>query len=392
MKEIERVIWVVLDSVGMGAMPDAGRFGDEGCNTIGHVSKANGGLNLPNMIKLGYGNIDGMTGIGHCDNPMGCFGRLSEISNGKDTTTGHWEMVGIHTTQAFPVYPDGFPEDIIGKFCAECEIKGVLGNKPASGTVILEELGEEHERTGKPIVYTSADSVFQIAAHEEVIPLERLYEMCQKARAILDGEHKVARVIARPFVGSKGNYVRTANRRDFSIKPDSNNLLVKLQEKNVPVIGIGKIEDIFCGVGISKAIHTKDNMDGVDVTLKCMEEEEKGLIFTNLVEFDSKWGHRNDAAGYAKGLEEWDARLPEILSKMTDKDLLIITADHGCDPTTPGTDHTREYVPLVLYGKGIRQNINLGTIESFASIGQTVSDIFGAGKLAIGEDLLPRIR
>ena len=294
MAGIERVIWVVLDSVGMGAMPDAERFGDEGCNTIGHVSGANGGLKIPNMVKLGYGNIDEMTGVDKCDDPVGCYGRLAEISNGKDTTTGHWEMVGIHTKQPFPVYPDGFPSDVIKMFCDACGIKGVLGNKPASGTVIIEELGEEHEKTGLPIVYTSADSVFQIAAHEEVIPLDRLYEMCKTARELLDGEHKVARVIARPFVGSKGNYTRTSNRRDFSIEPDRNNLLVKLQDKDIPVIGIGKIEDIFCGVGISEAIHTKDNMDGVDVTLECMDKYEKGLIFTNLVEFDSKWGHRND--------------------------------------------------------------------------------------------------
>lgn len=388
---INRVIWVVLDSVGMGEMPDADRFGDVGCNTISHVYEKCGGLNIPNMINLGYGNIDGMKLLPKSDSPVGCFARLKEISNGKDTTTGHWEMVGIETKKAFPVYPGGFPDEIIDTFVKECNLPGILGNVAASGTEIIKELGTEHIKTGKPIIYTSADSVFQIAAHEDVIPIDRLYEICRKARAILDGEHKVARVIARPFVGEEGSFTRTANRRDFSIKPDDNNLLVKLDNKNINVIGIGKIEDIFCGCGINKAIHTRDNMDGVDVTLKCMEDCDSGLIFTNLVEFDSKWGHRNDYLGYGKGLEEWDMRLPEIMNKMTDKDVLIITADHGCDPTTPGTDHTREYVPLLIYGKPIKQNVNLGTVESFASIGQMIADIFGVDKLPIGCNILQEV-
>ncbi len=391
MADINRVIWVVLDSVGMGAMPDAARFGDEGVNTIAHVCEANGGLDIPNMVKLGYGNIDGMVGVDKCDAPLGCYARVAEISNGKDTTTGHWEMVGIETKTPFPVYPDGFPNEIIDEFCKKCGIDGVLCNAPASGTTIIAELGEEHMKTGWPIIYTSADSVFQIAAHEEVIPLPRLYEMCRVAREILVGENQVARVIARPFVGENGQFTRTANRRDFSIEPDENNLLMRLKEKGENVIGVGKIEDIFCGCGITEAIHTKDNMDGVDVTLDCMDKYDRGLIFTNLVEFDSKWGHRNDPIGYARGLEEWDARLPEIMNKMTEKDLLIITADHGCDPVTPGTDHTREYVPLIFYGKGIKRNVNLGTVKSFASIGQTVARIFGAGELAIGTDLLDEI-
>lgn len=384
---IDRVIWIVLDSVGMGAMPDAKRFGDEGANTIAHVSEKNGGLTIPNMVRLGYGNIDGMTGVEKCDAPVGSYGRLEEISNGKDTTTGHWEMVGIETKKAFPVYPDGFPKEIIDEFIKECNIPGVLGNIPASGTEIIKELGDEHVKTGKPIVYTSADSVFQIAAHEDVIPLKQLYDMCIKARRILDGDNRVARVIARPFVGGTGNYTRTPNRRDFSIKPDPDNLLVRLNDNNIKVTAVGKIEDIFCGCGITRAIHTKDNMDGVDVTLRCMDEEKAGLIFTNLVEFDSKWGHRNDYKGYARGLEEWDARLPEIIDKMTDTDLLIITADHGCDPTTKGTDHTREYVPLLLYGKNIKHNVNLKTVRSFASTGQLVAGIFNVEKLSIGTDI-----
>lgn len=391
MSAINRVIWVVLDSVGMGAMPDAARFGDEAANTIFHVASRCKDFALPNMVRLGYGNIEGMQGIPSCEEPLGCYARLEEISNGKDTTTGHWEMVGIKTEQAFPVYPEGFPQEIIEQFCKECKVGGVLGNKPASGTEIIKELGEEQERTGWPIVYTSADSVFQIAAHEEIIPLERLYEMCRIARRILDGEHRVARVIARPFIGAKGVYERTANRRDFSIEPSENNLLVRMKNAGHNVVGVGKIEDIFCGCGITDAIHTKNNMDGVDVTLRCMEQYEKGLIFTNLVEFDSKWGHRNDYEGYAKGLMEWDARLPEIMEKMKDTDLLVITADHGCDPTTPGTDHTREYVPMIMYGKQLENNVNLGTVKSFASIGQTLAKIFDVEPLSIGENLLDKI-
>lgn len=391
MAKIERVIWVVLDSVGMGSMPDADRFGDEGCNTIAHVSEYNKGLNIPNMVKLGLGNIEGMKNIDKCNYPEGAYARLEEISNGKDTTTGHWEMVGIHTTTGFPVFENGFPDDVINEFCRICNVEKVLGNKPASGTEIIKELGPEHVSSGNPIVYTSADSVFQIAAHEDIIPLERLYDMCEKARVLLDGENKVARVIARPFVGTEGNYVRTSNRRDFSIEPDRNNLLVKLKDKNINVIGIGKIEDIFCGIGITDAIHTKDNMDGVDVTLQCMDKYDSGLIFTNLVEFDSKWGHRNDPEGYGKGLEEWDARLPEIMAKMKDSDILFITADHGCDPTTPGTDHTREYVPLLVYGKNVKQGTDLKTVKSFASIGQTVAKIFDTENLVIGESLLDKL-
>lgn len=388
---LNRVIWIVLDSVGMGEMPDAASFGDVGVNTIAHVSEKLGGLKLPNMRKLGYGNIDGMKGVEPVEVPMGCYGRLAELSAGKDTTVGHWEMTGILSATPFPTYPNGFPQEIMDEFLEKTDEKGFLGNYPASGTEIIKELGEEHMRTGFPIIYTSADSVFQIAAHVDTIPLERLYELCRVARKILTGEHGVARVIARPFNGTPGNFVRTADRRDFSRKPAKDNLLGKMVSNGIPVYAVGKIEDIFAGCGISEAIHTKDNMDGMDVTMCLMEEKKNGLIFTNLVEFDSKWGHRNDYEGYGKGLEEFDVRLGELLPKLQDEDLLIITADHGCDPTTPGTDHTREYVPLLMYGKKLKSNINLGTGKTFANIGQTVAKIFGLEPLSIGESVLSDI-
>ena len=388
MNKIQRVIWIVLDSAGMGAMPDADEFGDAGSNTIGNTSKAVGGLDVINMRKMGLGNIDGMVGVEPVANPVGMYGRLGEISRGKDTTVGHWEMVGIETTKPFPVYPDGFPEDVIRAFIEATGVPGILGNCAASGTEIIAILGDEHVRSRKPIVYTSADSVFQVACHESVYSPEELYKMCEAARKILTGDHEVARVIARPFVGGHGQYTRTSNRRDFSIQPDPKNLLVEMKDAGLDVVGVGKIEDIFDHVGITKAVHTKDNMDGVDVTLKFMDEEIKGLIFTNLVEFDAKWGHRNDFEGYARGLEDFDRRLPEIVDSMRSEDLLIITADHGCDPTTASTDHSREYVPLLVYGKWMSEGVNLGTGKSFANIGQTLAKIFGLRPLAIGESFL----
>ncbi|MFU0825814.1 phosphopentomutase [Clostridium sp.] len=387
---IDRVIWIVLDSVGMGALPDAEKYGDVGANTIGNISKALGGLNIPNMERLGLGNIDGIVGVNKTDRPTGCYGRFGEMSNGKDTTTGHWEMVGIYSEQAFPTYPNGFPKEIIDTF-EKAVGRKVIGNKPASGTVIIEELGEEHIKTGDLIVYTSADSVFQIAAHEDVVPLKELYSICEKARNILVGEHAVARVIARPFIGEKGNFTRTPNRRDFSLVPPYNTVLDNLKSSNLNVMAVGKIEDIFSGKGITEAVHTKDNMDGVDKTLDYMKEDKKGLIFTNLVDFDMKWGHRNDVKAYGKGLEDFDARLPEILSAMKDTDILFITADHGCDPTTPGTDHTREYVPFLAYGKPLKENVNLGTRNSFADMGQTVAEIFNVEKISYGESFLKEI-
>lgn len=387
---IERVIWIVLDSVGMGEMYDAEKYGDKGCNTLGNVSKFLGGLKVPNMERLGLGNIDQIKGVNKVDNPIGCYARFAEASNGKDTTTGHWEMAGIISEQPFPTYPNGFPKDIVEAFETAIGRK-MLGNKPASGTAILDELGEEHMKTGMPIVYTSADSVFQIAAHEEIIPLDELYKMCEIARSILKDEHAVARVIARPFVGQPGSFTRTPNRRDFSLVPTYDTLLDKLKKNNLNVMAVGKIEDIFSGKGITEAIHTKDNMDGIDQTLNYMKENKKGLIFTNLVDFDMKWGHRNDPESYGKGLEAFDERLEDIIKSMKETDILFITADHGCDPTTPGTDHTREYVPFLAYGKMLKENVNLGTRETFSDMGQTIAEIFSTEKIKNGESFLKEI-
>lgn len=386
----KRVIWIVLDSVGMGELPDAKRFGDEGSNTLGNIAKTVG-LSVPNMRSLGLGNIDGMERIAPVASPAGCYGRLAELSDGKDTTTGHWEMTGVCSAQPFPTYPDGFPQEILEKFKKEAKVEGILGNCAASGTEIIKRLGAEHVRTGYPIVYTSADSVFQIACHKKVCPVDRLYKMCETARGILIGRNAVARVIARPFEGEEGSYVRTAERRDFSLKPPEDNLLNRMKEAGLMVAAVGKIEDIFAGEGITESVHTKDNRDGVEKTLSYMKKEGTGLIFTNLVEFDMKWGHRNDVSGYAKGLEEFDAALPEILAALKEEDILILTADHGCDPTTPSTDHSREYVPVLVYGEKLWRNVNLGTGKTFADIGQTVAKLFGLKPLAIGESFLERI-
>lgn len=387
---IDRIIWIILDSVGMGELPDAEKFGDTGSNTIGNIAKEVK-LDLPNMRKLGLANIEGMVNLEKVEKPEGVYGRIGELSNGKDTTIGHWEMVGIYSPVAFPTYPNGFPNEITDKFESYVG-KKILGNKPASGTAILEELGKEHMETGRPIVYTSADSVFQIAAHEEVIPIDKLYDMCREARKILANEHAVARVIARPFLGEPGSFYRTANRRDFSLVPPKNTLLDILKESGKDVIGVGKIEDIFSGKGITEAIHTKDNMDGVDKTIEYMKKDNKGLIFTNLVEFDSKWGHRNNVKGYAQGLEDFDTRLPEIIKNMKDTDVLMINADHGCDPTTPSTDHSREYVPFLAYGKELKNNMDLKTRKTFSDIGQTIAHILDVNKLEIGDSFLNDIK
>ncbi|MQL52069.1 phosphopentomutase [Desulfofundulus thermobenzoicus] len=386
--KISRITLIVLDSVGIGALPDAARYGDEGSNTLAHIARYVGGLRLPHLGALGLGNILAIEGVPPAGKPKAAYGRMAEASAGKDTTTGHWEIAGLLLERPFPVYPHGFPPEIIKPF-EERIGRPVLGNKPASGTAIIEELGAEHMRTGRPIVYTSADSVFQIAAHEEVIPLEELYRMCRIARALLTGEHAVGRVIARPFVGQPGSFQRTANRRDFSLPPPAPTVLDLLQEKGLAVLAVGKIEDIFAGRGITEALHTENNMDGVDKTLTFMRRDDRGLIFTNLVDFDMLYGHRNNPRGYAGALEDFDRRLPEILAALRDDEVLIITADHGCDPTTGSTDHSREYVPLLVYGRKVKAGWDLGTRRTFSDVAATVAELFGLsyprGKSFAGE-------
>lgn len=386
---INRLIWIILDSVGVGDLPDAHLFGDEGSNTLSHTVMKTG-IKLPHLAQLGLGEIDTVEGI-VAESPIeGVYGKCAEISNGKDTTIGHWEMAGIYSKEAFPTFPQGFPEHIIREF-EEKTGRRVMGNKPASGTDILDELAEEQMKTGNWIVYTSADSVFQIAAHEEIIPLDELYKACEIARAMLQDEYAVARVIARPYLGAPKAFERTSNRRDYSLSPGET-ILDIMKEASYDVIAVGKIEDIFNGKGITEAVHTKDNMDGVDVTLDYMKKDNKGIIFTNLVEFDSKWGHRNDVEGYANGLVEFDKRLPEILAEMKESDVLFINADHGCDPTTESTDHSREYIPFLAYGQGLKKNVNIGTRRSFADIAQTISEMFGVNPVAVGESFYQSIK
>lgn len=371
---MSRVIWMVIDSVGIGALPDSEKFGDVNVNTLGNIVKTYKDIKIPNMINLGLSNIEGVESLKSINNPKGSFGRAKEVSKGKDTTTGHWEMTGVLVETPFKTYENGFPREIIEEFERKTNRK-VIGNKPASGTAILDELGEQQMKTGEVIVYTSADSVFQIAAHEEIIPLDELYRMCEIAREIMMGENAVARIIARPFIGTPGSFERTSNRRDYSLSPFEDTVLDNIKNANLDVIGVGKIEDIFNKQGITEAIHTKDNMDGVDQTINYMKKDNKGLIFTNLVDFDSKYGHRRDVEGYKNALEEFDARIPEILENMKDDDILIINSDHGNDPTYKGTDHTREYIPILIYGKNVVNGYNLGTRNSFADIGATVADI-----------------
>lgn len=372
---MNRVVWIVIDSVGIGALPDSEKFGDSGVNTIGNIVNQCKDIKIPNLRKLGIANIDGTNFMEKDECPIGAFGKCDELSQGKDTTTGHWEMTGVLVETPFKTFENGFPKEIIDEFELRTGRK-VVGNKPASGTAILDEFGEHQIKTGDVIVYTSADSVFQIAANEEVIPLEELYKMCEIAREIMMGDNAVARVIARPFIGNKtGEFTRTSNRRDYSLNPFEPTVLDNIKEANLDVIGVGKIEDIFNGQGITEAIHTKDNMHGVDETINYINKNNNGLIFTNLVDFDSKFGHRRNTEGYKEALEEFDARIPEIINAMKDEDILIINADHGNDPTYKGTDHTREYIPVLVYGKNIKENTNLGIRKSFADIGATVADL-----------------
>jgi phosphopentomutase len=384
-----RIIWIVLDSVGVGAMPDSAAFGDPpGSDTLGNIARLRG-LKLPNLARLGLGNIRPLTGIPPAETPAGSYGRCALASPGKDTTTGHWEMVGIHLDKPFPLYPMGFPPDVMHEF--ERRIgRSSLGNKAASGTEIIAELGEEHMRTGSPIVYTSADSVFQIAAHEEVIPLWELYKICETARDILRGPHEVGRVIARPFLGKPGAFARTPNRHDYAVPPPKGMLLDQLDDRGVLVYSVGKIFDVFLGRGIREQAKTKNNADGMAKTLEAMRELEAGLIFVNLVDFDQQYGHRNDIEGYGAALEQFDAWLPEFEGALRAGDLAIFTADHGCDPCVPGTDHTREYVPILASGPGAKRGVDLGLRATLSDIGQTVAHNFGAS-LARGQSFLPQI-
>lgn len=372
---MKRTIVIVLDSVGVGELPDAPKYGDTGSDTLGNIAAAIEGFSLPNLEMLGLGSIDGIKGYTVIKNPIGCFGKMAERSTGKDTTTGHWELAGITLENSFPLYPKGFPDDVVSRFEAAIGTK-TLGNYPVSGTEIIKQLGQQHVMTGYPIIYTSADSVFQIAAHEDIIPIEKLYEICKKARSILTGEHAVGRVIARPFIGVEGSFTRTDRRRDFSLKPFKKTILEYIKEKGLEVKAVGKIEDIFAGQGITEAVHIHGNMDGVEKTLDYIKQRFDGLIFTNLVEFDMNFGHRNDVKGYANALSEFDKRLPELLAALEDNDILIITADHGCDPTTGSTDHSREYIPLLVYGKRLKQGVNLGTRKTFSDVAQTLSEVF----------------
>jgi phosphopentomutase len=390
MSKFGRICLMVLDSAGIGEMPDAAAWGDAGADTLGHILESRS-VNLPNMQRLGLGNIRPLAGLPAAEHPTGSFGKCTLKSNGKDTTTGHWEMAGIILEKAFPTFPGGFPQRIIDRFVAEAGVPGVLANVPASGTEIIKEHGEEHIRTGKPIVYTSADSVFQIAAHEDIVPLDRLYEMCEIARRILDGEDKVGRVIARPFLGTTAaDFKRTENRHDYAVPPPTNNLLPLLKNAGLDVVCIGKIASIYDSMGVTEDLTAKNNEQVTDQTINALNADSRGLIFSNLVDFDMLYGHRRDTEGYAKALERFDERLPEIFAAMRDDDLLIMTADHGNDPTKNGSDHTREYAPLLVYGRLAKPGVDLGTRQSLSDIGQTIAENFGV-ELADGVSFLPQI-
>ena len=384
----KRAVLIVLDSVGIGEAPDAADFNDVGANTLGHIAESNEGFSMPNMRSLGLGNIEGVCAIEATDEPCANFGRMQEVAPGKDTTSGHWEFAGVLMDKPFLTFPDGFPDDILAEFCEKIGVDGVLGNVPESGTVIIERLGREHIETGKPIVYTSADPVFQIAAHEDHVSVEQLYEWCEAAYEIVT-PRGVSRVIARPFVGEWPNYKRTANRHDFAVPPPSATMMEALEDAGVHVTGVGKISDIYAGHGITTSLKTKSNDHGVETTLQCIRERD-GFIFTNLVDFDSKYGHRRDPKGYAEALERFDSQLPEIIDALEDGDLLMITADHGNDPTYRGTDHTREYVPIIVFIKGGTYGNDLGTRPCFSDVGATVADYFGV-EWKVGESFLDRL-
>ena len=385
----DRVILIVFDSVGCGALPDAADYGDAGSDTLGNISR-HIPLRVPNLRRLGLARVSTVNRLDLEPDPIGACGRMAEASPGKDSVTGHWELAGLVLERAFPVFPNGFPRELIDEF--ERRIgRGTLANKPASGTAIIDELGVEHMDTGKPIVYTSADSVFQIAAHEDVVPVPELYRWCEIAFELAGRGMGIGRVIARPFIGSPGAFRRTANRRDFALTPPSRTLLDHLKDAGFPVVAIGKIEDLFAGRGITSATHTVSDDHGIDEVLRAMSTTARGLIFANLVDFDTQYGHRNDVAGYAANLERVDARLSEVLAALQPRDLLVVTADHGNDPTTPSTDHAREHVPVFLTGRAVRAGVDLGTRETFADLGQTIASVFNVGPLEHGTSFLRSI-
>jgi phosphopentomutase len=390
MSSFGRIIWIVLDSVGIGELPDAADYGDVGRTTLGHIAESRP-LALPNLVRLGLANIAPLAHLSAAASPIGAYGKGATHSPGKDTTTGHWEMAGVWLDQAFPTYPHGFPQDLIAEF--EKQIgRGTLGNKPASGTEIIKELGEEHVRTGKPIVYTSGDSVFQIATHEDIIPVAELYRMCEIARKLLDGPHRVGRVIARPFAGATGHFARTTRRHDYAVDPPKPMLLDVLSERSVPVFGIGKIHDIYNGRGVEKYVTTTGNADGMAKMAASLQERKSGLIFCNLVDFDMLYGHRKDLEGFAESLEEFDRMLGPFLQLLNASDLLMITADHGCDPDPrwPTTDHSREYVPILAYSPASGAGVNLGVRATLADMGQTIAEIFGSS-IPHGKSFLPEL-
>jgi phosphopentomutase len=386
-----RVLLIVLDGVGIGELPDAGDYGDRGAHTLRHVAEAVSGLALPNLERLGLGRVAPVPGVRALAAPEGAGGVMRERSAGKDSTTGHWEMAGIVLERPFPVYPSGFPADLLARIDARIG-RGWIGNVAASGTEIIQRLGEEHQRTGRLIVYTSADSVFQIAAHEATVPLAELYRACEVARRMLSGEHAVGRVIARPFAGGPGAYVRTANRRDFSLAPPQGTVLDLLAERGRTVVTVGKVDELFAGRGVTEAVRTRDNAEGEQALVDLARRGGEGLVFANLGDFDTKYGHRNDPTGFARALEQFDSRLGEIRAHLRSDEVLIVTADHGNDPTTPGTDHTREHVPLLVAGPRVRAGADLGVRATFADVGATVADLLGAAPPAAGTSFLREVR
>lgn len=391
MVEIKRVIVIVLDGVGAGEAPDAALYGDSGSNSLSNTARAVGGLKLPYLEALGFGHITSMLGVAAVAQPGGAYGRMQPVSAGKDSITGHWELMGVHLQQPFPTYPNGFPPEVIDAFTQRTGL-AVLGNKAASGTEILVELGEEHMRSGKPIVYTSADSVFQIAAHEEIIPIERLYELCEISRQILQGEHAVGRVIARPFRGaSAATFQRTPRRRDYPLTPASDTVMDKLLKQGRQVRAAGKIDDLFGGRGISHTNHTTDNQSSIWAMLDYLDAEFEGLLITNLIEFDMIYGHRNDPRGYAAALEAFDRHVPDILRRLRPGDMVMLAADHGVDPTTASTDHSREFSPLLVFGPAVKGGVDLGRLGAYSDVAATIAEVFGLDPPAVGKSFLGEV-